>query len=704
MCLGDIPVKLKSSSSTTSVASFTTGTINVPIIDNTPAGTTSTIAVSGIPNNATISGMKVTINGTHTWLGDVVMVLKAPGTLGTLNINYYLNNTGAGPTTNFVNTAFSSASTTNIGTASPFTGTFRADGRLVPTAPVGAPAGPTGLLPTVGSYAALMTAINAAGPGAANGTYTIGIADVFGGDAGVLTKWDLEITYVVGTPASAATWSPIAGLFSDAAGTIPYVAGTQIDSVWTRPTTIGANNYQVTVNSTPLPDPENSSLIRILDNAPGSPYPSIITAANYATTGVSVQSVRLNGITHTWGNDIDILLQSPTGQNVVLMSDVGGTAAIPAGTTYTFKDGAPAMNAAALNPSGTYSPTNSGASDNWPAPGPGAITQATPTLALFGSTANVNGDWKLFVFDDIGGDFGSIAGGWSINLTPTSFCTSPARTVVVTVNQPVSIATQPVSATVCTDKVATFTAVAAGTSPTHNWQQSTNAGNTWTTLANGGVYSGVKTQTLTITAPPVSMNGYLFRDSVAGAAPCAAAFSNNVRLTVNPLPTVIISANPYTKLFPGLRTTISSTSSPAAATYTWRRNGAVVAGSTGSTISVDVDGMGDYVLTVNDVNGCIGSSNTVTISDSASGKVFIYPNPNGGVFQVRYYASLNTRAPHGLNIYDSKGSRISANQYPNNAPYQRMDVDLRKHGKGIYWVEVIDVNGERLGVGRAVVL
>ena len=33
-----------------------------------------------------------------------------------------------------------------------------------------------------------------------------------------------------------------------------------------------------------------------------------------------------------------------------------------------------------------------------------------------------------------------------------------------------------------------------------------------------------------------------------------------------------------------------------------------------------------------------------------------------------------------------------------------MDVDLRKHGKGIYWVEVIDVNGERLAVGRAVVL
>jgi len=707
MCLGNPAVLLRSSSSTTSVVNFTSGTINVAIPEGNfptrPAtAATNVIAVAGIPANAVITRIAATLNATHGFANDIVAVLRSPsGAVINLDaIGGFANNAGA----NYLNTKFSSAGTTSIATgAAPFTGTWQADRAGVTFTAFGftLSGGPVGFDPTTTSWATYMGTL---GAGAANGNWTLAAYDAGAPDVGSLTKWDLEITYVVGVPVTPATWSPIAGLFSDAAGTIPYVAGTQVDSVWTRPTTIGANNYQVTVNSLPTPDPRNASPIIINAVGNANPYPSVITVANYATTGVSVQSVTLTGITHTWADDIDILLQSPTNQNVVLMSDIGGTVPIPAGTTYTFSDAGPAMNATAVNPSGTYKPTNNGATDTWPAPGPGSFTQAAPALSLFGNTANVNGDWKLLIVDDVAGDQGTVAGGWSINLTPTSFCTSPARTVVVTVNQPVSIATQPVSATVCTDKVATFTAVAAGTSPTHNWQQSTNAGNTWTTLANGGVYSGVKTQTLTITAPPVSMNGYLFRDSVAGAAPCAAAFSNNVRLTVNPLPTVIISANPYTKLFPGLRTTISSTSSPAAATYTWRRNGAVVAGSTGSTISVDVDGMGDYVLTVNDVNGCIGSSNTVTISDSASGKVFIYPNPNGGVFQVRYYASLNTRAPHGLNIYDSKGSRISANQYPNNAPYQRMDVDLRKHGKGIYWVEVIDVNGERLAVGRAVVL
>ncbi|MBL0147010.1 MAG: T9SS type A sorting domain-containing protein [Chitinophagaceae bacterium] len=701
MCLGDAAVRLTSSSSANTTLSFTSGTISVPILDNIPAGSvTPPIVVSGIPANAAITGMKVTVNGTHTWLGDVVMVLKAPNN-NVLNLDYYLGNTGAGPTTTFVNTAFSSASSTTIGTASPFTGTFKADGVVVPTASVSGPTGPTGMLPTTGmtGFGPLMASL---GAGAANGNYVLGLRDAFGGDAGTLTKWDLEITYTVGVLATPATWSPAGGLYINAGATLPYT-GDQRDTVWAKPTTIGANNYDVTVNSIPTPDPVNAAPIVIPSSGNGTPYPSVISVANYATTGVSVQSVKLNGVTHTWGDDIDILLQSPTGQNVVLMSDVGGTVAVP-NATYTFSDAGPAMNATAANPSGTYKPTNNGATDNWPAPGPGSITQATPTLASFGNTANVNGDWKLFVVDDVAGDQGSITGGWSINLTPTSFCTSPARRVVVTVNQPASITTQPVNATVCTDKTASFTAIATGTSPTHNWQQSTNNGNpgTWTTLANGGVYSGVTSQTLTITNPPVSMNGYVFRDSVKGAAPCGAAFSNVVRLTVNPLPTVVISAAPYTKLFPGLTTTLSSTSSPAAAIYTWKKNGAVVGGST-PTLSVNVDGMGDYTLTVQDVNGCIGSSNTVSISDSINGKVFIYPNPNGGVFQVRYHSGLNNVLPRGLNIYDAKGARIRTDQYSNTAPYSRMDVDLRPYGTGIYWIEVVDRNGDRLAVGRAVV-
>jgi hypothetical protein len=57
-----------------------------------------------------------------------------------------------------------------------------------------------------------------------------------------------------------------------------------------------------------------------------------------------------------------------------------------------------------------------------------------------------------------------------------------------------------------------------------------------------------------------------------------------------------------------------------------------------------------------------------------------------------------------LNVYDSKGSRVFSKAFPVNVPYERMDVDLRNHGKGIYQVELSDRNGTRIKTGRVVVL
>jgi hypothetical protein len=286
-------------------------------------------------------------------------------------------------------------------------------------------------------------------------------------------------------------------------------------------------------------------------------------------------------------------------------------------------------------------------------------------------------------------------------------CQSPTKTVVVTVNQPTTLnAAIPVNQTICTDKVATFSAaVTAGTGPhSYQWQVSTNGGTTFANVANGGVYSGATSATLTITAPPVSMSTYQYRCVVTGAAPCAAATSSARVLTVNPLPVIVISANPYTSLFPGLRTTLSSTVSPnAAATYTWLRNGATVSGATTGTVGVDVDGLGDYRLRVTDINGCTNTSNTITIKDSVSGRCFIYPNPTSGKFQVRYYSVANNVLPRTLTVFDAKGDRVFTQYYTIGRPYDRMDVDMRAYGKGLYWVEIGDLNGNRLTMCRVVV-
>ncbi|MEI9956408.1 MAG: hypothetical protein WDM90_08935 [Ferruginibacter sp.] len=91
------------------------------------------------------------------------------------------------------------------------------------------------------------------------------------------------------------------------------------------------------------------------------------------------------------------------------------------------------------------------------------------------------------------------------------------------------------------------------------------------------------------------MNGYLYKDSISSTT-CGALVSATAKLSVNPTPTITLSASPYKKLYPGLTTTISSTVTPAAATYTWLKNGTTVANATSGALQVDVTGLGDYSL------------------------------------------------------------------------------------------------------------
>ncbi len=693
MCATDTAVRLTSSTSSTSSASFNSGTISVVVPDNSAAGATSNITVSGIPATATVIGATVAFNMNHTWAGDVAMTLKAPNG-NVFNLNNNLSGSGGtGATTGFVNTRISSTATAALSSGSnPYTGIFRADASAAATS------GPTGFAPNVTTWGGLYST--------PNGAWTLAMRDGFAGDEGTLTSWSLQLTYQQGVPTFPATWSPIAGLFIDRLAQNPYT-GDQRDTVWTKPA--ASTTYSVTVNGIgpdALPSFSFPGAIATGDASAGAPYPANITVSGLPTTGVKVKSVMLRGLSHTWSDDVDVVLQSPDGStNVTLMSDVGGAASL-SNVTYTIDDAGAAMSITAGNGTGTYSPTNNGAADTYPAPGPGAINDPAPSLSKF--TGNLNGVWKLFVADDLGGDTGSFSGGYSITFVyPSVGCTSPARTVPVTVNIPAIITSQPVNASVCTDKVVTFSVTATGTAPAHNWQYSTNNGNpgTWVTIANGGVFAGATTATLTITAPPVTMSGWVFRDSIKGAAPCGPVISNIARLTVNPLPTVSIAASPYRALFPGLRTTLFSTVAPAAASYTWLRNGNTVGGANASSLLIDIDGLGDYRLRVTDVNGCVNTSNMVSLVDSVSGKVFIYPNPNSGQFQVRYYSVINnTGLPRGINVYDARGKRVVTQTYSIASPYARMDVDIRNHGTGVYTIEVVDVNGNRLAVGRAEVL
>jgi Ca2+-binding RTX toxin-like protein len=149
-----------------------------------------------------------------------------------------------------------------------------------------------------------------------------------------------------------------------------------------------------------------------------NPYPSTIRLSGFTPAGtISDVNVRLENLAHTYPDDIDAVLVGPNGQNVLLMSDTGGSNDVNVDLTFddqagtNLPDGGPLL-------SGTYKPTDFPPADTFPTPGPSA--PFGNNLSAFNGTSP-NGDWRLFVFDDAAADVGSMAGGWSLSVTtPTN--------------------------------------------------------------------------------------------------------------------------------------------------------------------------------------------------------------------------------------------------------------------------------------------
>jgi subtilisin-like proprotein convertase family protein len=142
------------------------------------------------------------------------------------------------------------------------------------------------------------------------------------------------------------------------------------------------------------------------------PYPFAISVSNVVGSIVKV-SATLSNLSHTFPDDLDILLVSPAGDPVMLMSDAGESTDINNQTLIFTVD---AGNTAPDGPGGFISPlraSNYGdLLDRLPAPAP--LGPFATTMAAFNGR-NPNGSWKLYVTDDEPIDGGHI-GGWSLTL------------------------------------------------------------------------------------------------------------------------------------------------------------------------------------------------------------------------------------------------------------------------------------------------
>ena len=489
-----------------------------------------------------------------------------------------------------------------------------------------------------------------------------------------------------------------------------------------------------------------------------------ITMANIpAGATVSNITVKVN-IPHTYVADLMLVVKAPNGNILNLSNLLGGQNAPGVDFTNTNFSGATGLPALSTGTSpgytGTFRPDAAGPVGAFGVPsGPtGFIPNVTTFngLGQGGPGSAVNGTWTIAMFDAGPPDVGSLKD-WSVSITwgvtPATAVFSPntnlfldaaltipyngtavnsvytntavsttytaavsTGTCSATVSIPVTVNTalvgNPTVANVSTcagsNAVFSYAGITAGTGLTFQWQVSTTAVPAFTDIA------GATSATYTVPAATAAQSGNSYRVVITAAGCSGSRTSTAGVLTVNPLPIVTISAAPVRNLFPGLTTTLTAAVSPNAtgAAYQWFRNGVAVAGATSNTLVVGIDGVGTYRVRVTDANGCVAAAGTSTpgsivIGDSANvTKLFIYPSPNNGVFQVRYFNDVINNGPNPgiINVYDSKGTRVFTKNYNIGGGFQAMNVDLgASHGSGIYRVDLLTSRGERIKTGSVII-
>ena len=257
-----------------------------------------------------------------------------------------------------------------------------------------------------------------------------------------------------------------------------------------------------------------------------------------------------------------------------------------------------------------------------------------------------------------------------------------------------AISAQPATKFFCVGSNGVFTvAVNTNGGPVaYQWQEWN--GSAWANIA------GATTNTYTVPNVTFLDNTRSFRVILTGL--CSIVTSQFATLYVNPLPTVSLLTSIPPSLVPGQSLTITVNASPAGGIYAWYKNGTLTT-HTGSTwTGLSVDDIGTYKVTYTDANGCSATTSDLVVSGQASDNVWIYPNPNNGVFQIRFFNTPNETAT--VSVFDSKGAKVYERANVTTTPYSSLSVDLGPTvASGTYIVVVNNSAGKKVGAKRIVV-
>lgn len=521
------------------------GTINLAIPDNTPAGINSTLTVPAATNIVAATDLKIRINLNHSWSGDLKFTLTSPCGTTFLFDRPGVPPGAAGNADNF--------GTSNATTPPPAVYTFDLAGATV----LPETAGATGFI-AAGTYKPSDVngaAHNWAGltfPCSAAGTWTLNMSDNAGIDVGTLVDWAIigpttgNYTHALtgpGTIVQNPATGPNNSTGNFTVSNLP--AGTHNFTLTSTDVTGCSVSSPLTVTVNPIPAVSiipggalttvsyTGPAVAIPDNTPaGVNIPLTVSgitgniidlnftfdAAPTGTCNATVGNTNA-AADHTFIGDFIFKLTSPGGTTVTLVNRRGGTRENICNTLLDDDGGYPALSTVTSVTgqflSGNFAPDNALSAFDGPSP---------------------NGTWTLNVSDNAGIDVGSMRR-FSLVFTtasPTTICAGNILQLSTNVTPAGPVVFSPIT-DLYTDNLATI--AYTGTPVTTVWAK--------------------PTVTRTYTATSTS------------AAGCVG--SSNITITVNQLPAIttqpVALAAP---VCPGFNVTYSVGATGAGLTYQWQ--------------------------------------------------------------------------------------------------------------------------------------
>ena len=171
----------------------------------------------------------------------------------------------------------------------------------------------------------------------------------------------------------------------------------------------------------------------------------------------------------------------------------------------------------------------------------------------------------------------------------TNVCGSVNTTAAtLTVNSSITVTTNPTSQTVCEATNVSFSAAAAGSGLSYQWQVSTDGGATFNNVAAAAPYSGTTSATMTITGVPPTFNNYRYRCVITNGV-CTPGITTAATLTVNTFPSITSQpANLTICEGAGATFSVGATTGVGTLTYQWQlstNGGSTYSNITGATNS-----------------------------------------------------------------------------------------------------------------------